>query len=171
MKKLYTFSLWLLLAFWSVNTFADDTPHEPAIKQLVKQFKQSIEQKDAARFLSLFHSDAVSWVGVMSRATVELLVSKDPRFAAQPTVIRSSPKAFIEGIVKEDATTREQSGDLHIVADQDVASVTFDYQLYKNEKLKNWGKENWQLIHTSEGWKINAVNFSFTLNPAWFSAQ
>jgi ketosteroid isomerase-like protein len=138
------------------------------IEKVVGEFKSAIVNKDKAAFLSLFYSGTVSWVGVISEETKAMLVDKDPRFAQQPRIMPGTPAVFIDGIAANEYTTREDTENLRIYADGNVANVIFDYTLYKNDVLHNWGKENWQLIYTTDGWKINAVNFSYTMNPALF---
>jgi hypothetical protein len=38
----------------------------------------------------------------------------------------------------------------------------FDYVFLIDNKVSNSGVETWQLIHTAEGWKINALTYSVT---------
>ncbi|MBE1298558.1 MAG: hypothetical protein GJ680_01435 [Alteromonadaceae bacterium] len=160
-----------LLLTLSIHANSETNAAQYQIKQVVEQFKQSIENKDKEAFLALFHPSAVSWVGVISTETINLLVSKDPRYAQQPRIMPGSPKEFIEGIIASDVITREETNHLQIVTDANVASVMFEYRLFKDDRLNNWGKENWQLINTPKGWKINAVNFSYTMNPTLISGN
>lgn len=171
MSRSLLIGLFALLLFWPYKVTAGSDANEQAIRAIVEQFKRAIQTKDSESFLRLFHAAPVSWVGVISSDTIELLVSKDPRFAQQPKIMPGTPKEFIEGIANSDVVTREETSNLRIIADRDVASVMFDYRLFKDDVLNNWGQENWQLINTTDGWKINAVNFSYTMNPALLGGQ
>lgn len=172
MKSVINRLVLIALVFMSGTAVADSVNAESLahkdIEKLVDEFKSAIVNKDKAAFLSLFYSGTVSWVGVISEETKAMLVEKDPRFAQQPRIMSGTPSEFIDGIAANEYTTREDTENLRIYADGNVANVMFDYTLYKNDVLNNWGKENWQLLHTVDGWKINAVNFSYTMNPALF---
>lgn len=165
MKTIANLSLFLCVIVWSSISQARSYESTAQIEQVINDFKVAITNKDEQGFLKLFTKTTVSWVGVISSQTMDLLISKDARYAQQATIMPGTPQAFINSIIEKDVVTREETEFLHVTQDGDVASVTFDYKLYENDKLNNWGQENWQLIHTPDGWKINAVNFSFTLNP------
>jgi hypothetical protein len=100
-----------------------------------------------------------------------MLVDIDERYRQQPKITDSSPKEFIAGIIASEIASREEAQNIKITSDGSVANVVFDYEFYKNNKLNNWGQENWQLLNTADGWKINAVNFSYTLNPERVGGQ
>ncbi len=57
---------------------------------------------------------------------------------------------------------REEFEGIEIHTDGGVASVYFDYKFYLNSELQNWGAESWLLVRSETGWKIQAVNFSYT---------
>jgi len=160
-----------LLVCFTSYTQAKNIDTENEINIVIAQFKEAIENKDKQGFLDLFYSGTVSWVGVISSETKKLLTSKDSRFEKQPRVMPGTPEKFINNIIADKAVTRENTKNLTIFADENVATVSFDYTLYKDDKLKNWGKESWQLIYTTDGWKINAINFSYTVNPEWLSSK
>ena len=164
--KMIKLALCGLILCVSHYSLASTTKTQQAIEDVIEQFKNAIFEKDETAFLRLFHSGDVSWVGVISEETIDMLVSKDPRYAQQPRIMPGTPKSFIEGVMSTDVVSREEANNIQIIADENVASVMFDYRLYKDDKLNNWGKENWQLINTPDGWKINAVNFSYVMNPA-----
>lgn len=155
----------------SLPLSAKDLDESGDISAIITLLKKAIEQKDKDGFLSLFATGDVSWYGVISKETIEALVAKDPRFAKQPKVVPGTPTEFIDSIVNRQVPTRETTENVEITQDDDVASVTFDYQFYEDNRLRNYGKENWQLINTPDGWKINAVNFSMTMNPDVLKAQ
>jgi hypothetical protein len=154
-------SLCLLTAL-SFHAHADDNSNHNAISEVIEAFKLSIQNKDQALFLSLFHDQNISWVGVISDKTLEALMAIDPKFKQQPKIMNSTPKQFIQGIAESNQQSKELFKNINITQDGEVASVSFDYDFYKDDKLSNYGQEHWQLVKTKKGWKINAVNFSFT---------
>ncbi|MBO1255818.1 hypothetical protein J3L16_08995 [Alteromonas sp. 5E99-2] len=162
--KVLSFTILLLcfISVFSIQLQANEKKDETAINNIIQNFKDSIENKDDSLFLSLFHSSNVSWVGVISDETLETLISLDPKFKQQPKIMNSTPNEFIQNIVSSKQQSKEVFKDIQIFQDGEVASVSFNYDFYKDEKLTNYGQEHWQLINTSEGWKINAVNFSFS---------
>lgn len=70
------------------------------IAQLFDNFFTAIENKDEALFLSLFTETDVSWVGVISQTSQDMLVKNKPAFSQRPRVIFETPKKFIYDIAK-----------------------------------------------------------------------
>ena len=151
-----------LMSSYAKPTYAinEDTA---GIETVIETFKQSIQTKNEAAFMALFQEKNLSWVGVVSDKTLNTLIAKDPKFKQQPKVMNSSPQEFIQGIVASEQMAKEVFKNVQITQDDEVASVSFDYDFYKDDKLSNYGQEHWQLVKTKAGWKINAVNFSFNL--------
>jgi hypothetical protein len=52
---------------------------------------------------------------------------------------------------------------VQIINEDVVSSVIFDYTFWSDKKMKNYGKELWQLIKTDGQWKITSVIFSYEL--------
>ena len=163
-KRLPIYSFTLLFATaLSFPSLANENDKPNSVWDVIEAFKHSIQEKDEALFISLFLTQNVSWVGVISDKTLSDLEKKDKKFAEQPKVMNSSPQEFIKDIVNSNQENKETFKNVKITSDKEVASVSFNYDFFKDGKLTNHGQEHWQLVNTRSGWKINAVNFSFTL--------
>jgi hypothetical protein len=44
-----------------------------------------------------------------------------------------------------------------------LASVSFDYSFWSNNKKKNRGQENWELVFDGNNWKIAGAYYSYIL--------
>ena len=146
---------------------------EQALNEIVKSFESAIMNKDKSKFLSLFVDGTVSWVGVHTTSDFENELkwanSKEGRelkrqigdkFREPAKYRHSTPEIFIDSIVDNSKEQREDISNVKFVCDNEIAAIYFDYIFYEGDKKSNAGKENWQLVNTGEGWKINAVNFS-----------
>jgi hypothetical protein len=141
-----------------------------AINSIIKQFNQAIVNKDKESFLSMFYDGSVSWVGVFSEQTMK---HRDEYLAAAPEkeqfvnrkYTTGTPQEFIEGIINNPAASRESFENIKISTDGSVATVHFDYAFYRDDYKSNWGEEGWHLVKTKQGWLINSVIFSMTINP------
>lgn len=160
------YTLLLTALFWGQLLIpALASTQDQGIQQVIQTFKSSIEQRDKSSFLSIFVAEDISWHGVISDSTRDLLIRKNPAFASRPKVISSTPSSFIDEIINDKADSEELFSNLRIHSDGEVASVNFAYQMLKDNVLRASGAESWLLVMTKEGWKISAVNFSFNLNP------
>jgi hypothetical protein len=162
-KKVYFIIsvIWFSVVLSTPVQARDDTNNN-SVSSVIETFKLSIQDKNEALFMSLFHDQNVSWVGVISDETLGALIAIDPKFKQQPKIMNSTPSEFIKGIASSEHQSKEVFKNINIRQDDEVASVSFEYDFYKDDKLSNFGQEHWQLIKTKHGWKINAVNFSFT---------
>jgi hypothetical protein len=77
----------------------------------------------------------------------------------------SSPRKFISSVVKDKEKIDEAISNVRIDSDGDVGQVWFDYNFVRGSYKENWGKESWQVVRTSDGWKIAGVVWSQELNP------
>ncbi len=146
---------------------------EEALNNIVATFEQSVEQKNKEKFLHLFVKQPVSWVGVYheqdyqnelnwakSAEAVVLKKQLGDKFVEPAKVRFSTPEIFIDSIIDNTNQTKEKLSNVVIESDGEVATINFDYQFFDGGKQVNHGNENWQLIRTLNGWKINAVNYS-----------
>lgn len=165
MEKLYKKSLFILLLIYSGLACADD---HKEIRQVIASFGKSITQKNETAFLSLFIPENVSWIGVFSTQEYQkYLASQGVNSSTKESEIpsklhASTPQEFIQWLAKLDGTPRETFENVKIVTDGEIATVFFDYEFFLGEQRQNWGSESWMMVKTRQGWKIQAVNFSFT---------
>lgn len=137
--------------------------NEKEISAIVDTFSVSIKEKDKSTFLGLFVEEGVSWIGVFSGDEYEKLKKNGGGKGNIPgKLFHSGPEQFIDWVIGLEGTPREEFEGIKISTDGDVASVYFDYKFYLDSELQNWGSESWLLVKSEAGWKIQAVNFSFT---------
>ena len=77
----------------------------------------------------------------------------------------ASAVKFIDSIVSDTEAIEEKFDNVRIDSDGDIAQVYFDYNFNRGEYRSNWGQEAWQLVRTTQGWKINSVIWSMEFNP------
>jgi hypothetical protein len=168
MKRFILFAFVLL-----ISKYAMALNDEQALNAIVKSFESAIINKDKNKFLSLFIDGTVSWVGVHttddfekelkwanSKEGKKLKAQIGDKFREPAKYRHSTPEIFIDSIIANPKKQREEISNVSIVSDGEVATIYFDYIYYDGDRKSNSGKENWQLVNTLNGWKINAVNFS-----------
>ncbi len=158
----------LLVCVLSINNSFASATENHEIRAVIKAFDETIQNKDKEQFLDLFIEKGVSWVGVFSEEDFvvqsEIIKKYNKDNNENHVVTRyfvSSPQKFIEHIVSEKTSSKEEFTNVQINSDGNIATVYFDYVFYRDNKKQNWGSESWQLVKTTKGWKINAVNFSY----------
>lgn len=129
------------------------------INKVIADFAGAIEEKDKNKFLALFVDEHVSWVGVFSDKEFAKFRGKE---GMPGKIYKSSPQDFIDWVVNLEDKPKEEFDNLTVKTDGEVAAVYFDYKFYLGEAVHNWGSESWLLVNTETGWKIQAVNFSYT---------
>ncbi|MCO4798859.1 MAG: hypothetical protein KC484_06570 [Colwelliaceae bacterium] len=170
MNKFILFTVILLM---SKSVFASSD--EQALREIVKSFETSIINKNKSKFMKLFVDGTVSWIGVYtktdyenelkwanSKEGIELKLKIGDKFREPAKYRHSTPEIFIDSIIDNTKQPREEISNVKIISDGEVATIHFDYIFYDGDKINNSGKENWQLINSGNGWKINAVNFSIS---------
>lgn len=138
---------------------AATTAGKTEIRQLLTTFMDCITKKDSVTFYSLFHEQPVTWVGVYRDKTSEAIVKKD---STAKTYFKDTYQEFFRYILSTQQT-EEKFYNVDIVEDGSIASVTFDYSFWENNKKTNWGKESWGLVKINGQWKITSVLFSLDL--------
>ena len=138
------------------------------IERVVENFRAAIVDKDQKSFMGLFLRDEITWVAVIDDASLNAIVARrtDKRRPRPDKTFSGTPREFIETIGKEKGRSEETVDNLRIDTDGELAQVWFDYRFLRDGERQNWGKEAWQLVRTEAGWKIAAVTWSITLDPA-----
>ncbi|MFC5547471.1 hypothetical protein [Massilia aerilata] len=138
------------------------------IEAVVESFRSALVKKDKEAFLQLFMKEDITWAGVTTDASIEMLYANRPK----PEMRRpfkfftSTPRKFIDMVAQDPASVEETFSNLRIETDGEVAQVWFDYVFLQESYRSNWGKESWQLVRTGNGWKIASVVWSQEINPA-----
>ncbi|MBR7783857.1 nuclear transport factor 2 family protein [Undibacterium luofuense] len=171
-KKMYKLLAMLILAGmassprYAVARTADSTD-KVQIEQVIEAFRTAIVNKDKKAFLQLFLKENITWTGVNTDASIEMMYANRPKpeMKRPSKFFSSSPREFINFVVKEKEKVDETISNVRIDSDGDVGLVWFDYNFVRGSYKQNWGKESWQMVRTSNGWKIAAVTWSQELNP------
>jgi CubicO group peptidase (beta-lactamase class C family)/diadenosine tetraphosphate (Ap4A) HIT family hydrolase len=141
----------------SVNTEKALIDEKKAIENLMQTFMKCIINKDSTTFYSLFHTDPVTWVGISKEKSWQEDLKSNSK---AKDFFKSTYRNFFKSLLKP-KKFEEKFYNTEIVNDREVASATFDYSFWVNDKKQNWGKESWGLIKTDGKWKITSVIFSF----------
>ena len=146
---------------------AQDAPGKQEIERVIETFRKAIIDKDQDTFLKLFLKEDITWAGVTTDASIERLYATrpDPKLPRPKKSFSSSPRKFIDMIVKDKVRMEETFSNVRIDSDGEVAQVWFDYSFMFGDYRENWGKESWQMVRTESGWKIAAVVWSQEMNP------
>ncbi len=163
MKQLTTICALLLLSqfVFCQQSITDKTE----IIKLVATFSDCLIKKDSVTFYSLFHNDPIVWVGVFKEKTHEDIMKKSTH---KENYFTSTYKGFFRSIggmsdMSGMGGAEEKFKNVIIIADESIASVTFDYSFWGNNEKINWGKESWGLVKINGQWKITSVIFSIEL--------
>lgn len=127
------------------------------LQKVIVEFEESIKTKDSTRFHKLFFEDDVLFTGIMSKST-EMSIKKDyPEFQG---IAVSNQKRFIKQICETEKKQAEKFYNISVDTDNTIASISFDYGFYSDEKLFQWGHEKWNLVKVENEWLITDVVFS-----------
>jgi hypothetical protein len=155
-----------LLATPFVHAAAPSSPStsKAEINQLVDTFKAAIIAKDGGKLDTLFVSENSSWFSALDDASLAKTRTKK----ADAKRFNASADAY-KGFTKFVGTTthaiEEKFSNVRIESDGIIGNVYFDYVFLLDGKPTNHGNETWQVIHTDDGWKINAMLYSVVLDP------
>ena len=126
------------------------------LKEVIKTFMTCLVKKDSVKFYNLFGADPVVWVGVFKDKTQQDRQNKD---STKKNYFVSNYKSFYRSI-SDLGTDEEKFYNIKIDNDESIATVSFDYSFWENDKKINWGKESWHLVKINDSWKITSVIFS-----------
>lgn len=143
------------------NVFCQSTSssEKDKINSILSEFMQCIETKDSVKMYNLFHNGPVTWIGVYKETTQKERIKKDSLVLNYKI---SDFKTWFRNVCKPEPR-KELFTNIEIIEDGNIASVTFDYSFWVNNKKGNWGKEFWHLVKEKEEWKIASVIFSIEL--------
>jgi len=159
MKK--TIILLIINYLVAQNVFCQSTSssEKDKINYILSEFMQCIETKDSVKMYNLFHNGPVTWIGVYKEITQKERIKKDSLLLNYKI---SDFKTWLRNVCKPEPR-KELFTNIEIIEDGNIASVTFDYSFWVNNKKGNWGKEFWHLVKEKEEWKIASVIFSIEL--------
>ncbi len=159
MKKIIGLFLFQILFVQYSFCQAELVSEKAKINAILNEFMRCIETKDSIQMYALFHKGPVTWVGVYKESTQKERFKKD---SLSVNYKISDYKTWFRNVCKP-GSRREDFNNIEIVEDGSIASVTFDYSFWANNKKGNWGKEFWHLVNEQGNWKIASVVFSMEL--------
>lgn len=137
-------TLILFLSLW-VTPLTIQIDNEDEVRAVIESLFEGMKSKDETLVRNAFHSEA----------TMQTVVTGEDG----TTLGSNSVGDFINRIATTPANTildeRIQSYDIRI--DGDLASVWTPYKFYLNDGFSHCGVNSFQLIKTSEGWKITYI--------------
>jgi len=160
MKRIFV--LIIIQSFFAQFAFCQSpsSSEKDKINSVLTEFMHCIETKDSVKMYNLFHKGPVTWIGVYREAT-QIQRQKKDSLALNYKI--SDYKTWFGNISSKAEPRREDFNNIQIIEDGSIASVTFDYSFWVNNKKGNWGKEFWHLIKEGGEWKIASVIFSIEL--------
>jgi hypothetical protein len=158
MKK----SILIIVLFYSLGCYAQQHTEtaKQEIRKVVASYFDSVDHKDSVTFCNLFALDSVSFYGVNAPDTYQANLKKYPR--AQ-LMFKDNYKSFIHFVVSSNKKAEEKYDNLDIINiwnDNTVATISFNYSFWIDNKETNLGIETWQLIYNGKEWKIMSALFS-----------
>jgi hypothetical protein len=145
---------------FSMHCFAQQNAEtaKQDIQKVVTTYFNCIINKDSATFVSLFAMDSVSFFGVDATDTYQYFVKKYPMKVK--LLMKDNYKGFIHFVVSSKKKAEEKYGNVTIWNDNTIATLSFNYSFWIDDKETNWGIETWQLIFDGKEWKIMSALFS-----------
>ncbi len=153
-----TFILSIFILFSHLAVAQKFITKQTEIQSVIRQFKESIIQKDSAAFHSLFHENPVVWTGVVKNRSQQKRLEKNP--GNRKNYFKDTYENFFRFIM-EKGRKEEQFKNIRIINDDVIAIVTFDYSFLEENAATNWGSESWHLIKAEGKWKIVSVIYSY----------
>lgn len=151
----------IALFFFAQCAFCQSTSisEKEKINSILTEFMSCIETKDSTKMYNLFHKGPVTWIGVYKEQTQQERLKKD---SSALNYKISDYKTWFRNVCKPEPR-KELFTHIDIIEDGSIASVTFNYSFWVNNKKGNWGKEFWHLVKEKDNWKIASVIFSIEL--------
>jgi hypothetical protein len=127
------------------------------IKQLMAAYHQAVASHDGARLSTMFIDNGSTWFNVLSDAAYARARAKNP---AALRIQHQSFQWFANSVSTSHTALDPEHSDVRILTDGTIASVYFNFVFLIDGKPENQGSETWQLLRTSDGWKIAAITYS-----------
>jgi hypothetical protein len=149
----------IIVYLFSMHCFAQQNPEtiKQDIRNVLVTYMNCLVNKDSATFCSLFAMDSVSFFGVIATETYRENVKKYPKVQL---IQKDNYRGFIHFVVSSKIKAEEKYNDINIWNDNTIATLSFNYSFWLNDKETNWGIETWQLLYNGKEWKIMSALFS-----------
>ena len=156
----------LVLSFSATVVFAQSsqpvgsptvTAAKADIQHVMTSFHDAVAAHDGAAVAALVVPAGSTWFNVLTDDEYARAVSRN---ASAAKVRHSSLEDFTKFVSGSHAALDPQHSNVVILTDGTVASVYFDFVFLIDGKAENRGSETWQLVKTTNGWKIAALTYS-----------
>jgi ketosteroid isomerase-like protein len=131
------------------------------IQHVMETFHHAVVTHDGKGVSDLFLDHGSTWVTVLSDKAFSAMRAKKP---STQKVRVSSYQDFATFVSSTKSDLDPRHADIRIMSDGAVASVYFHFDFVIDGKVENRGDETWQLVKTTDGWRIVAITYSS--NPA-----
>lgn len=134
-----------------------------AVFRVVEAFQRALLNKDKPAFVRLFFSDrpeAIGWQAVVDDAKLAQIQRERPQAIKARPIPGNNFIALIDSVLASPTVEEERISNLKVDTDGEIAAASFDYAYLSDGKLSNWGKEQWLLVRTEQGWKIFSVVYT-----------
>ncbi|WP_291784455.1 nuclear transport factor 2 family protein [Cecembia sp.] len=140
MKKIY-----LLVLIFSFSITALKAQEEKEVEKVIATLFEGMKAKDGEKVQKLFHPDA----------SMQTVIAEENG----ATLGSNSVSDFITRIstVAEGTVLDERILEYHIKIDGHMASAWTPYEFYVSDSFSHCGVNSFQMIKTSDGWKITYV--------------
>jgi hypothetical protein len=128
------------------------------IKKVLTTYMNCLINKDSTTFCSLFAMDSVSFFGVNATETYNEFMKKYPN---TQLILKDNYRNFIRFVASSKKKAEEKYSNVNIWNDNTIATLSFDYSFWIDDKKTNWGIETWQLLFNGKEWKIMSALFSY----------
>jgi hypothetical protein len=127
------------------------------IRHVMDTFHHAVATHDGKSVSALFLDPGSTWVTVLSDNDFAAAQAKNA--AAQKVSVRRY-QDFAAFVSNTQAVLDPRHENVQIMSDGAVASVYFHFDFIIDGKVENRGDETWQLVKTTEGWRIVAITYS-----------
>jgi hypothetical protein len=167
---LYACFLWTATASFAQSSANQATEAQSAalsaqataeIEGVMGAFHRAVASHDGTRVSAMFIEEGSTWFNVLSDVAYARARAKNP---SALKVRHSSFQEFAKFVSSSHASLDPQHSNVQIRTDGTIASAYFNYVFLIDGKPENQGSETWQLVKTSEGWKIAAITYSSNPN-------
>ena len=139
------------------SAIAAAPPDVADIRHVMDTFHHAVATHDGKSVSALFLDPGSTWVTVLSDNDFAAAQAKNA--AAQKVSVRRY-QDFAAFVSNTQAVLDPRHENVQIMSDGAVASVYFHFDFIIDGKVENRGDETWQLVKTTEGWRIVAITYS-----------
>jgi hypothetical protein len=128
--------------------------------EITANFSKAVEEKNSAKFRSLFLNENVSWLAIVSENDMRGVYRNEKN---HKKVNSHEIVPFANWLEENQESTKVTFSNCKTSGDVDVMVADCEYEFYLGGVKTNYGRECFILVNTESGWKISGIAFSSTL--------